>query len=88
MMKFEYETNSGTKGRVEADTEQLAVVMLSEQYGEGHATLIEGKAPAATTPTAAPAAPATQAPAPAAATPTKDEHGWARAFKLAASRSG
>ena len=98
-MKFEYETNSGTKGRVEADTEQLAVVMLSEQFGPEGATLIEGTAqaaaPAATAPTAAPgtaaavaptataAAPGTQAPAAAA---PADPHGWSRAFATASAR--
>ena len=84
-MKFEYETNSGMNGHVEAVNEREAVVKLAAQYGPEGATLIEATAqapaPAATAPTAAPGTAA----APAVAT-AGDPHGWAKAFATAAAR--
>ena len=81
-MKYTYKTESGMKGHVEADTEQLAVVMLSEQYGPEGATLIEGgKQPAAAAEAPAPTAD-TREPAVAAG----DPHGWSRAFAAAGRR--
>ena len=75
-MKFNYKTESGVNGRVEADSEQLAVVMLSEQFGPEGATLIEATSQQAPTREPTAAAPATPA----------DPHDWAAAFARASAR--